>query len=48
MMITEVEEKEEDVEDFEQLAKKLEEASPLEIMDKALQKFRSNIAIAFR
>ncbi|KAH0884163.1 hypothetical protein HID58_060259 [Brassica napus] len=42
-----VEEKEEDVEDFEQLAKKLEEASPLEIMDKALQKFRSNIAIAF-
>ncbi|CAF2134019.1 unnamed protein product [Brassica rapa] len=42
-----VEEKEEDVEDFEQLAKKLEEASPLEIMDKALQKFGSNIAIAF-
>lgn len=47
-MITEVEEKEEEVEDFEQLAKKLEEASPLEIMDKALQKFGSSIAIAFR
>ncbi|KAG2262272.1 hypothetical protein Bca52824_069351 [Brassica carinata] len=47
LVTPEVEEKEEDVEDFEQLAKKLEEASPLEIMDKALQKFGSNIAIAF-
>ncbi|XP_004486168.1 5'-adenylylsulfate reductase 2, chloroplastic [Cicer arietinum] len=41
----EVTEKEE--EDFEQLAKNLENASPLEIMDKALEKFGSDIAIAF-
>ncbi|KAH0935340.1 hypothetical protein HID58_012457 [Brassica napus] len=36
-----------DVEDFEELAKKLETASPLEIMDKALEKFGNDIAIAF-
>lgn len=42
----EVIEKEE--EDFEQLAKSLENASPLEIMDKALEKFGNDIAIAFR
>ncbi|BAT87468.1 hypothetical protein LR48_Vigan09g207300 [Vigna angularis] len=34
-------------EDFEQLAKDLENASPLEIMDKALEKFGNDIAIAF-
>lgn len=37
-----------EVEDFEQLAKELENASPLEIMDKALEKFGNDIAIAFR
>ncbi|CAK8531107.1 unnamed protein product [Lathyrus sativus] len=41
----EILEKEE--EDFEQLAKNLENASPLEIMDKALEKFGNDIAIAF-
>ncbi|CAL5402759.1 unnamed protein product [Camellia sinensis] len=34
-------------EDFEKLAKELESASPLEIMDKALEKFGNDIAIAF-
>ncbi|KAL0286202.1 UNVERIFIED_CONTAM: 5'-adenylylsulfate reductase 1, chloroplastic [Sesamum angustifolium] len=34
-------------EDFEKLAKELENASPLEIMDKALEKFGNDIAIAF-
>ncbi|XP_010473430.1 PREDICTED: 5'-adenylylsulfate reductase 2, chloroplastic [Camelina sativa] len=43
----EVEEKDGEVEDFEQLAKKLVDASPLEIMDKALEKFGDDIAIAF-
>ncbi|CAA7046694.1 unnamed protein product [Microthlaspi erraticum] len=47
LIAPEVEEKEGDVEDFEQLAKKLEDASPLEIMDKALEKFGNDIAIAF-
>lgn len=42
----EVTEKEE--EDFEQLSKDLGNASPLEIMDKALEKFGNDIAIAFR
>lgn len=42
----EVEEKVE-MENFEELAKRLENASPLEIMDKALEKFGSDIAIAF-
>ena len=37
-----------EVEDFEELAKKLETASPLEIMDKALENFGNDIAIAFR
>ncbi|KAM3701447.1 hypothetical protein ACB098_05G172700 [Castanea mollissima] len=32
---------------FEQLAKELENASPLEVMDKALEKFGNDIAIAF-
>ncbi|WCJ20180.1 Adenosine 5'-phosphosulfate reductase [Euphorbia peplus] len=36
-----------EVEDFEQLAKELENSSPLEIMDKALEKFGNDIAIAF-
>lgn len=42
----EVTEKEE--EDYEQLARELQNASPLEIMDKALEKFGNDIAIAFR
>ncbi|PIA57802.1 hypothetical protein AQUCO_00500017v1 [Aquilegia coerulea] len=40
-------EKVEKVEDYEKLAKQLEHASPLEIMDKALEKFGNEIAIAF-
>jgi adenylyl-sulfate reductase (glutathione) len=36
-----------EVEDFEKLAKELENASPLEIMDKALERFGNDIAIAF-
>ncbi|KAK6124485.1 hypothetical protein DH2020_041766 [Rehmannia glutinosa] len=36
-----------EVEDYEELAKELENASPLEIMDKALEKFGNDIAIAF-
>ncbi|KAL5578829.1 hypothetical protein UlMin_011271 [Ulmus minor] len=36
-----------ETEDFEQLAKDLENASPLEIMDEALKKFGNDIAIAF-
>ncbi|XP_038691219.1 5'-adenylylsulfate reductase 2, chloroplastic-like isoform X2 [Tripterygium wilfordii] len=36
-----------EVEDYDQLAKELENASPLEIMDKALEKFGNDIAIAF-
>lgn len=35
-------------ENFEELAKELQNASPLEIMDKALEKFGNDIAIAFR
>ncbi|KAL6330582.1 hypothetical protein AAG906_040513 [Vitis piasezkii] len=35
------------VEDYDKLAKDLESASPLEIMDKALQNFGNDIAIAF-
>ena len=46
-MLAEVAEKVE-VEDYEQLSKDLENASPLEIMDKALAKFGNDIAIAFR
>ena len=38
---------EKEKEDFEQLAKDLENSSPLEIMDKALEKFGNDIAIAF-
>ncbi|XP_057544965.1 5'-adenylylsulfate reductase 1, chloroplastic-like [Amaranthus tricolor] len=49
--ITEEEVKEEvrivEEEDFQQLAKELKNASPLEIMDKALAKFGNDIAIAF-
>lgn len=37
-----------EAEDFEKLAKDLENASPLEIMDNALEKFEDDIAIAFR
>lgn len=36
------------VDDYEQLAKDLDGASPLEIMDRALEKFGDDIAIAFR
>lgn len=36
------------VEDYDQLAKDLDGASPLHIMDKALEKFGDDIAIAFR
>ncbi|CAL1372513.1 unnamed protein product [Linum trigynum] len=36
-----------EAEDYEQLAKQLENASPLQIMDKALEKFGDDIAIAF-
>ncbi|KVI09409.1 5'-adenylylsulfate reductase 1, chloroplastic-like [Cynara cardunculus var. scolymus] len=35
------------IEDIEKLAKNLEKASPLEIMDKALEKYGNDIAIAF-
>lgn len=45
---TDVVEKAVEVEDFEKLAKDLENASPLEIMDKALEKYGNDIAIAFR
>ncbi|XP_009613050.1 5'-adenylylsulfate reductase 3, chloroplastic-like [Nicotiana tomentosiformis] len=44
--LPEVEEKVEAA-DYEKLAKELENASPLEIMDKALEKFGNDIAIAF-
>lgn len=37
-----------EAEDFEKLAKELQNASPFEIMDKALEKFGDDIAIAFR
>ncbi|XP_057794979.1 5'-adenylylsulfate reductase 1, chloroplastic-like [Salvia miltiorrhiza] len=43
----EVVEKVEVEEDFEKLAEELQNASPLEIMDKALEKFGNDIAIAF-
>lgn len=48
MIFAEVAEKVELEEDFEQLAKELGNASPLEIVDKALEKFGNDIAIAFR
>lgn len=35
-------------EDYEKMAEDLSSASPLEIMDKALEKFGNDIAIAFR
>lgn len=44
----EVAEKVTEAENFEKLAKDLENASPLEIMDNALEKFGDDIAIAFR
>lgn len=37
-----------DHEDYEKLARGMESASPLEIMDKAFEKFGNDIAIAFR
>ncbi|KFK30975.1 hypothetical protein AALP_AA6G052100 [Arabis alpina] len=46
-MVAEVAEEAVEIEDFEKLAKKLENASPLEIMDKALERFGNDIAIAF-
>lgn len=48
VVFAEVTEKVEAEENYEQLAKDLENASPLEIMDKALEKFGNDIAIAFR
>lgn len=36
------------MEDYEKLADELQNASPLEIMDKSLAKFGNDIAIAFR
>lgn len=36
-----------EAEDYEKMAKELENASPLQIMDKALEKFGNDIAIAF-
>lgn len=45
---SEVEDNVETEEDYEELAKQLGNASPLEIMDKALEKFGNEIAIAFR
>lgn len=35
-------------EDYEAMAKELENASPLQIIDRALEKFGNDIAIAFR
>lgn len=46
-MVAEIAEEVEVVE-IAELAKKLENASPLEIMDKALEKYGKDIAIAFR
>ncbi|XP_010910189.1 5'-adenylylsulfate reductase 3, chloroplastic [Elaeis guineensis] len=40
-------EKEEEEVDYDRLARELENSSPLEIMDKALEKFGNDIAIAF-
>lgn len=45
---TDVVEKLVQVEDIEKLSKHLEDASPLEIMDKALEIYGNDIAIAFR
>lgn len=47
-MVAQVAEEVVEAEDFAELAKKLENASPLEIMDKALEMFGNDIAIAFR
>ncbi|OVA03389.1 Phosphoadenosine phosphosulfate reductase [Macleaya cordata] len=50
MVAPEVVEKEKgqvETEDYEKLARELENASPLEVMDKALEKFGNDIAIAF-
>ncbi|ERN17395.1 hypothetical protein AMTRI_Chr02g215800 [Amborella trichopoda] len=44
---TVVEKDEEDKEDYEKLAQELKNASPLEIMDRALARFGNDIAIAF-
>lgn len=41
-------EKEEVVVDYEKMAEELQNASPLEIMDRALAEFGNDIAIAFR
>ncbi|KAJ0983013.1 hypothetical protein J5N97_011268 [Dioscorea zingiberensis] len=46
-MVIEEKREGEEVVDFEKLAAELEDASPLEIMDKALEKFGNDIAIAF-
>ncbi|XP_077253916.1 5'-adenylylsulfate reductase 3, chloroplastic-like [Tasmannia lanceolata] len=43
----EIEEKVEEKEDYEKLGEELQDASPLEIIDKALEKFGNDIAIAF-
>lgn len=47
-MVAQVAEEVVETEDFAELAKKLENASPLQIMDKALEMFGNDIAIAFR
>ncbi|KAI3973139.1 hypothetical protein MKW92_004989 [Papaver armeniacum] len=47
MVAPEVVEKVEAIEDYEKLARQLVQASPLEIMDKALEKFGNDIGIAF-
>ncbi|XP_016478284.1 5'-adenylylsulfate reductase 3, chloroplastic isoform X2 [Nicotiana tabacum] len=46
-IVAPVEEKAEEAEDYEKLAEELTNASPLEIIDKALEKFGNDIAIAF-
>ncbi|CAN1222567.1 5'-adenylylsulfate reductase 3, chloroplastic [Linum grandiflorum] len=46
-VFADVADKVDEAEDYELLAKELENASPLQIMDKALEKFGDDIAIAF-
>ncbi|XP_018631589.1 5'-adenylylsulfate reductase 1, chloroplastic-like isoform X1 [Nicotiana tomentosiformis] len=47
LKLMKVEDKVEEAENYEKLAEELTNASPLEIMDKALEKFGNDIAIAF-
>lgn len=48
VFVSDVVEKSVEVVDIEKLAKDLENSSPLAIMDKALEKYGNDIAIAFR